>query len=49
MNDYWVWWILATLLVGAELLTGTFYLLASASRSRSAGSPHGSAHPWRCR
>jgi membrane protein implicated in regulation of membrane protease activity len=28
MNDYWVWWILATLLVGAELLTGTFYLLA---------------------
>jgi membrane protein implicated in regulation of membrane protease activity len=28
MNDYWVWWILATMLVGAELLTGTFYLLA---------------------
>ena len=28
MNDYWMWWILATLLVGAELLSGTFYLLA---------------------
>ena len=28
MNDYWVWWILATVLTGAELLTGTFYLLA---------------------
>lgn len=28
MDDYWIWWILATLLVGAELLTGTFYLLA---------------------
>ena len=28
MNDYWMWWILATLLIGAELLTGTFYLLA---------------------
>ena len=28
MNDYWIWWILATLLVGAELVTGTFYLLA---------------------
>ena len=28
MSDYWIWWILAALLVGAELLTGTFYLLA---------------------
>ena len=28
MNDYWIWWILATLLIGAELVTGTFYLLA---------------------
>jgi membrane protein implicated in regulation of membrane protease activity len=28
MTDYWTWWILAALLVGAELLTGTFYLLA---------------------
>jgi membrane protein implicated in regulation of membrane protease activity len=28
MTDYWTWWILAGLLVGAELLTGTFYLLA---------------------
>lgn len=28
MTDYWLWWILATILVGAELVTGTFYLLA---------------------
>lgn len=28
MTDYWLWWILAALLVGAELVTGTFYLLA---------------------
>ena len=30
MTDYWTWWILAAVLVGAELLTGTFYLLAVA-------------------
>ncbi len=28
MTDYWLWWILATLLIGAELVTGTFYLVA---------------------
>ena len=28
MTDYWTWWILAAVLVGAELVTGTFYLLA---------------------
>ena len=28
MSDSWVWWILAAVLVGAELLSGTFYLLA---------------------
>ena len=28
MNAYWIWWILATLLIGAELVTNTFYLLA---------------------
>ena len=28
MADYWIWWILAAILVGAELMTGTFYLLA---------------------
>ena len=27
MSDYWLWWIAATILVGAELVTGTFYLL----------------------
>ena len=28
MDEFWIWWILAAVLVGAELLTGTFYLLA---------------------
>jgi membrane protein implicated in regulation of membrane protease activity len=28
MTDYWLWWILAAILIGAELVTGTFYLLA---------------------
>ena len=28
MVAYWVWWALAAILVGAELMTGTFYLLA---------------------
>jgi membrane protein implicated in regulation of membrane protease activity len=28
MADFWIWWILAAMLVGLELATGTFYLLA---------------------
>lgn len=28
MGGHWVWWIAAAVLIGAELLTGTFYLLA---------------------
>jgi membrane protein implicated in regulation of membrane protease activity len=28
MMTYWIWWMLAAMLVGVELLTGTFYLLA---------------------
>jgi membrane protein implicated in regulation of membrane protease activity len=28
MSLHWIWWIAAALLIGAELLTGTFYLLA---------------------
>ena len=28
MTMYWIWWIAAIVLVGAELATGTFYLLA---------------------
>jgi len=28
MAAQWVWWILGVVLVGAELVTGTFYLLA---------------------
>lgn len=28
MNVQWIWWIAAALLIGAELVTGTFYLLA---------------------
>lgn len=30
MATYWYWWGLAAVLVGAELLTGTFYLVALA-------------------
>jgi membrane protein implicated in regulation of membrane protease activity len=26
---YWIWWVLAGVLAAAELLTGTFYLLAA--------------------
>ncbi len=28
MTSDWIWWITAALLIGAELVTGTFYLLA---------------------
>jgi membrane protein implicated in regulation of membrane protease activity len=28
MGGQWVWWVAAAVLVGAELVTGTFYLLA---------------------
>jgi len=28
MDEHWIWWVLAVILVGAELMTGTFYLLA---------------------
>jgi membrane protein implicated in regulation of membrane protease activity len=28
MVSHWAWWIAAAVLVGAELITGTFYLLA---------------------
>ena len=28
MAAYWLWWIAAALLVGVELISGTFYLLA---------------------
>ena len=28
MNAYWIWWMLAAVLVGAEMVSGTFYLLA---------------------
>jgi len=28
MADFWIWWVAAALLVGLELATGTFYLLA---------------------
>jgi membrane protein implicated in regulation of membrane protease activity len=27
MSEYWIWWIAAAILVAAELITGTFYLL----------------------
>jgi membrane protein implicated in regulation of membrane protease activity len=28
MSELWMWWIAAAVLIGAELVTGTFYLLA---------------------
>jgi len=28
MDAYWIWWALGVILIGAELMTGTFYLLA---------------------
>jgi membrane protein implicated in regulation of membrane protease activity len=28
MGAHWIWWIAAAVLIGAELVTGTFYLLA---------------------
>ena len=28
MAAYWIWWIAGGGLIGAELVTGTFYLLA---------------------
>ena len=28
MSEYWVWWALAAVLIGVELMSGTFYLLA---------------------
>jgi membrane protein implicated in regulation of membrane protease activity len=28
MAHFWIWWILAAVLIGLELATGTFYLLA---------------------
>ena len=28
MAAYWIWWVLAGVVVAAELLIGTFYLLA---------------------
>ena len=27
MTDYWIWWILAAVLIGAQIVTGPFYLL----------------------
>ena len=28
MAAHWIWWVLGVVLIGAELVTGTFYLLA---------------------
>jgi membrane protein implicated in regulation of membrane protease activity len=28
MSTFWIWWIAGAVLIGAELVTGTFYLLA---------------------
>ena len=37
MESYWVWWLTAVLLVVAEILGGTFYLLAIAVGLAAAG------------
>jgi membrane protein implicated in regulation of membrane protease activity len=37
MEAYWVWWITAVVLVIAEMLSGTFYLLAVAAGMAAAG------------
>lgn len=37
MEAYWVWWLMAVVLVIAEMLTGTFYLLAIATGLAVAG------------
>ncbi len=37
MQDHWLWWFAALLLVIAEMFTGTFYLLAIAAGFLGAG------------
>jgi membrane protein implicated in regulation of membrane protease activity len=37
MSEHAIWWILAALLVGAELMTGTFYLLVYGIAAVAAG------------
>ena len=37
MEAYWVWWLAAMVLVIAEMLSGTFYLLAIATGLAVAG------------
>lgn len=37
MEAYWAWWLVALVLVIAEMLTGTFYLLAVAVGLAAAG------------
>ena len=37
MESYWVWWLTAVVLVIAEILSGTFYLLAIAIGLAAAG------------
>lgn len=37
MEAHWIWWLAAVVLVIAEMLTGTFYLIAIASGLAAAG------------
>ncbi|OGS96073.1 MAG: hypothetical protein A3H31_01210 [Gallionellales bacterium RIFCSPLOWO2_02_FULL_57_47] len=46
METYWVWWLVAVVLVIAEMLTGTFYLLAVASGLAVAGLAAYLGMPW---
>ena len=41
MSIEWIWWIAAAVLIGAELLTVSFYLLAVGLAFVLGGSPRG--------
>jgi len=46
MEVYWVWWLAALVLVIAEMLSGTFYLIAVAFGLASAGCASYLGVPW---
>ncbi len=37
MGAHWLWWVIAAILIGAEMLTGTYYLFALGVASALAG------------
>ena len=48
MQAYVAWWILAAVLVGVELTSGTFYLLVYGLAAAAAGVAPGLAPAWWC-